>query len=63
MKPSQQLALWADESRDLSAMDLRFSENIYDQERYQSDLRIPVAFRVWRDRAPAFFDGQRLEGK
>src|SRR5437867_3015985 len=35
MTPTQQLALWADELRDMSAMGLLFSQNIYDRENYQ----------------------------
>ncbi len=35
MSPTQQLALWADELRDMSAMGLIFSQNIYDRENYQ----------------------------
>lgn len=32
--PAQQLALWADMLRDISARGLRFSQNIYDRENY-----------------------------
>ncbi len=35
MTPAQQIALWADKLRDISAMGLRFCENIYDRENYQ----------------------------
>lgn len=33
---AQQLALWADRLRDLAAMGLRFSDNVYDEERYST---------------------------
>jgi mutator protein MutT len=40
MKPisslAQQLALWADQLRDISALGLRFSQTIYDREHYQA---------------------------
>ncbi len=35
MNPAQQLALWADQLRDLSAMGLRYSDSIYDIQRYK----------------------------
>ena len=35
MSAAQQIALWADELRDMSAMGLVFSQNIYDRENYQ----------------------------
>jgi ADP-ribose pyrophosphatase YjhB (NUDIX family) len=35
MSVAQTIALWADQLRDISAMGLRFSNNIYDQENYQ----------------------------
>lgn len=35
MTPAQQVALWADKLRDISATGLRFCENIYDRENYQ----------------------------
>jgi ADP-ribose pyrophosphatase YjhB (NUDIX family) len=34
MTPAQQIALWADKLRDMSAMGLHFSKDIYDQQRY-----------------------------
>jgi len=34
--PAQQLAWWADQLRDISALGLRFSDNIYDREHYQT---------------------------
>ena len=40
--PSEQIALWADRLRDISANGLRFSENIYDQERYQAVQEIAL---------------------
>ncbi|MCZ7570291.1 MAG: NUDIX hydrolase N-terminal domain-containing protein [Ardenticatenaceae bacterium] len=36
MTPAQQLALWADRLRDMSAMGLRFSDNIYDRSNYRA---------------------------
>jgi mutator protein MutT len=36
MNTAEQIALWADRLRDLSAMGLAFAENIYDRERYQA---------------------------
>ncbi|MBI5878080.1 MAG: NUDIX hydrolase N-terminal domain-containing protein [Chloroflexi bacterium] len=33
--PAQQISLWADKLRDISAMGLRFSHSIYDKERYE----------------------------
>ncbi|MBI1801631.1 MAG: NUDIX hydrolase N-terminal domain-containing protein [Chloroflexi bacterium] len=36
MTPAQQIALWADKLRDMSAMGLLFSQNIYDRENYQT---------------------------
>ncbi len=35
MSLAQQIALWADELRDMSAMGLVFSQNIYDRDNYQ----------------------------
>ncbi|RIK43235.1 MAG: hypothetical protein DCC55_06400 [Chloroflexi bacterium] len=34
MTPSQQLALWADKLRDLSALGLRYAEHIYERDRW-----------------------------
>lgn len=34
MTPSQQLALWADKLRDLSALGLRYADHIYERERW-----------------------------
>ncbi len=36
MKSAQQIALWADKLRDLSAMGLNFSKNPYDRENYET---------------------------
>jgi ADP-ribose pyrophosphatase YjhB (NUDIX family) len=36
MISTQQIALWADKLRDISAFGLRFSESVYDRERYQA---------------------------
>ncbi len=35
MTPSQQITLWADKLRDVTASGLRFAENIYERERYE----------------------------
>lgn len=35
MDPAQQLALWADKLRDISALGLRFADNPYDKEHYR----------------------------
>lgn len=44
----QQIALWADRLRDLSAMGLRFATDIYDQERYRAiqDLAMEMLARA-----------------
>lgn len=39
---AQQLALWADQLRDVSALGLRFSQNIYDREHFQTVQNIAV---------------------
>jgi len=36
MTPAQQIALWADRLRDISARGLHFSENVYDQAHYSA---------------------------
>ena len=36
MKPAEQIALWADKLRDMSALGLYFADNPYDQERYRA---------------------------
>jgi ADP-ribose pyrophosphatase YjhB (NUDIX family) len=36
MTPAQQISLWAEKLRDISALGLRFSDNIYDRENYQA---------------------------
>jgi ADP-ribose pyrophosphatase YjhB (NUDIX family) len=35
MTPAQQIALWADKLRDMSAMGLHYTKDIYDQQRYR----------------------------
>ncbi|HEX9921728.1 MAG TPA: NUDIX hydrolase N-terminal domain-containing protein, partial [Anaerolineae bacterium] len=35
MTPAQQIAVWADRLRDISARGLRYCQNIYDRENYQ----------------------------
>ena len=36
MNPAQQISLWAEKLRDISAMGLRFAQNIYDRENYEA---------------------------
>jgi hypothetical protein len=36
MKPTEQIAEWADKLRDISALGLHFADNPYDRERYQT---------------------------
>jgi ADP-ribose pyrophosphatase YjhB (NUDIX family) len=43
MTPAQQLALWADQLRDISALGLRFAQNIYDREHYQQVQTIAMS--------------------
>lgn len=46
MTLAQQIALWADKLRDISAMGLRFSLGIYDQENYQMIQDIALAMQA-----------------
>jgi ADP-ribose pyrophosphatase YjhB (NUDIX family) len=41
--PAQQLALWSDKLRDLSALGLTFADNVYDRVRYQSVQDIAIS--------------------
>jgi len=41
--PAQQIALWADKLRDLSALGLRFADNPYDNQHYQTVQEIAMA--------------------
>jgi ADP-ribose pyrophosphatase YjhB (NUDIX family) len=41
--PAQQLALWADRLRDLSAMGLAFASNVYDSDRYKAVQDIAIS--------------------
>jgi ADP-ribose pyrophosphatase YjhB (NUDIX family) len=41
--PAQQLALWADRLRDVSALGLRYADNPYDQAHYQAVQEIAIA--------------------
>ena len=41
--PAQQIALWADKLRDLSALGLRFADNPYDTDHYQTVQEIAMA--------------------
>lgn len=43
MTLAEQIALWADKLRDLSALGLYFADNIYDKERYQTVQDIAMA--------------------
>jgi ADP-ribose pyrophosphatase YjhB (NUDIX family) len=43
MRPSEQIALWADKLRDISAMGLHFADNPYDREHYQTVQSISIA--------------------
>jgi ADP-ribose pyrophosphatase YjhB (NUDIX family) len=41
--PAQQIALWADQLRDISALGLHFANNIYDRQHYQTVQDISMA--------------------
>jgi ADP-ribose pyrophosphatase YjhB (NUDIX family) len=41
-EPAQQIAWWADQLRDISAMGLLFSKNIYDRDNYEAIQRIAM---------------------
>ncbi len=43
MTPTEQIALWADKLRDVSALGLHFAQNIYDKEHYQTVQDIALA--------------------
>jgi len=43
MLPAQQIALWADRLRDLSALGLYFSDNVYYEDRYRAVQEIAMA--------------------
>jgi ADP-ribose pyrophosphatase YjhB (NUDIX family) len=42
MTPAEQLALWADRLRDMAATGLKYSQNIYDHERYAAIQQIAI---------------------
>ena len=42
LTPAEQMALWADKLRDMAATGLKYAENIYDRERYQSVQQIAI---------------------
>ena len=42
MNLSREVALWADKIRDISALGLHYSENIYDQERYENLQQLAI---------------------
>jgi ADP-ribose pyrophosphatase YjhB (NUDIX family) len=52
MSLAQQIARWADELRDLSAMGLRFADSIYDTERYQRVQTISIAMMALATNRP-----------
>ncbi|MFX1517317.1 MAG: NUDIX hydrolase N-terminal domain-containing protein [Promethearchaeota archaeon] len=43
MLPAKQIAFWADELRDISALGLKFSDDTYDRERFQKIQQIAIA--------------------
>ena len=43
MTPAEQIALWADKLRDISAMGLHFAKNVHDQEAFQAVQTIAMA--------------------
>jgi len=43
MTPAEQIALWADKLRDISALGLRFAKNIYDKQHYQEIQNLAMA--------------------
>ncbi len=43
MTPAEQIALWADKLRDISALGLRFAQNIYDRQHYQEIQNLAIA--------------------
>jgi len=42
MIPAEQIALWSDSLRDMAATGLKYSQNIYDHERYQAIQQIAI---------------------
>jgi len=40
--PAEQIALWADRLRDLSATGLKYAQNIYDQDRYTATREVAL---------------------
>lgn len=54
MNPAEEIALWADKLRDLSAQGLHFSKDIYDQERYRAIQDVALSML-------ALASGQELE--
>lgn len=43
MTPAEQIALWADKLRDISALGLHFARNIYDKQHYQEVQNLAIA--------------------
>lgn len=52
MLPVEQIAFWADKLRDISALGLEFSKDIYDQERYQKVQDIAIAMLAFATNNP-----------
>lgn len=52
LSPARQIALWADQLRDLSAMGLHFSANPYDRENYETIQRIALEMMALATGAP-----------
>jgi len=47
MTPAEQIALWADKLRDISAMGLRFSKSIHDQDAFRAVQTIAMEMLAW----------------
>ena len=50
--PAQQIALWADELRDHTAMGLRFADNIYERARYAAIQKLAMAMLAFATETP-----------
>src|SRR6476659_1554970 len=42
MTPAEQIALWSDKLRDMAATGLKYTQNIYDRERYEAIQQIAI---------------------
>jgi hypothetical protein len=74
LTPAEQIALWSDKLRDVSAMGLLFSKNIHDEAAFRAIQTIAmemlalatgqslgqIEFRVWHGDGHVFFDGANL---